>query len=64
MCVFVFLLLQEPTDASFASKEDLERWAGGGKGSSGEASSGAASAAERAREAVAKASKVGTSVVS
>lgn len=54
-----FVYLQEPTDADFASKEDLERWGGGGKGASSEASRGAAEAAERAREAVAKASKVG-----
>lgn len=55
MCGF----LQEPTEADFASKEDLERWGGGGKGASGEASRGATEAVERAREAVAKASKVG-----
>lgn len=50
---------QEPAEADFASKEDLERWAGGGKGAPGDASRGATEAAERAREAVAKASKVG-----
>ncbi|CAB1102814.1 unnamed protein product [Ectocarpus sp. CCAP 1310/34] len=49
---------KEPAEADFASKEDLERWGGGGKGASGEASRAAAEAAERAREAVAKASKV------
>ncbi|CAM9592759.1 unnamed protein product [Ectocarpus fasciculatus] len=49
---------EEPAEADFASKEDLERWGGGGKGASSEASRGAAEAAERAREAVAKASKV------
>lgn len=54
------IVFQEPTEADFASKEDLERGGGGGKGTSTEASTGAAEAAERAREAVAKASKVGT----
>eukprot|EP00903_Cladosiphon_okamuranus_P015678 g14476.t1 len=49
---------EEPTEANFASKEDLERWGGGGKEASDDASRGAAEAAERAREAVAKASKV------
>ncbi|CAM9872631.1 unnamed protein product [Scytosiphon promiscuus] len=49
---------QEPKDADSVSDEDLERWGGGGKGASGEVSRGAAEAAERAREAVAKASKV------
>eukprot|EP00752_Nemacystus_decipiens_P007761 g6935.t1 len=48
---------EEPAEADFASKEDLERWGGGGKGATGEASRGATEAAERAREAVAKASK-------
>lgn len=49
---------QAPTEAEFASKEDLERWGGGGAGASSEASRHAAEAAEQAREAVAKASKV------
>lgn len=49
---------QVPTEAEFASKEDLERWGGGGEGASSEASRHAAGAAERAREAVANASKV------
>ena len=53
---------QEPKEADFASKEDLERWGGGGggnEGAPGQAVRGASDAAERAREAVAKASKVG-----